>query len=117
MTNKEKCDFIKHFYDQKDVVGILGSFLIDDAYKDVEFAKYMKNSYPELFFGIHPIILEELEKEKEAAKSCAALLANDKISKQTKAEIAQKGNTLVEKIQAIIGAAKALCITFSKANE
>ena len=117
MTNKDKCEFIKHFVDQKDAVGILSSFMIDDAYKDVEFAKYMKNSYPELFFNIHSVIMEELEKEKKAVESCAALLSNDKISKQTKAEIAQSGENLVEKIRAIIGAAKALCATFNKANQ
>lgn len=117
MTNKEKCEIIKQFVDKKDVVGILGSFLIDDAYKDVEFARYMKNSYPEMFYGIHPIIVDELENQKKIMISCVALLESDRISDKLKAEIANQSRQLAEKNVAIGGAARELCETFEKATK
>lgn len=117
MTNKEKCEIIKQFVDKKDVVGILGSFLIDDAYKDVEFARYMKNSYPDIFYGIHPIILEELEKQKKVLMSCVALISDNRISDKLKADIAKQSKELAEKNVAIGGAAKELCETFEKAKK
>lgn len=117
MTNKEKCEIIKQFVDKKDVVGILGSFLIDDAYKDVEFAKYMRNSYPEMFYGIHPIIVDELEKQKTVMKSCIALLESNRVSDKLKIEIANQSRQLAEKNVAIGGAARELCETFEKATK
>lgn len=117
MTNKEKCEIIKQFVDKKDVIGVLGSFLIDDAYKDVEFAKYMKNSYPDMFISIHPMILKELEKQKNVIISCVALLETNKISDKLKREIALRGKDLAEINLAMAGAAKELGNTFIKANQ
>ena len=115
MTNKEKCESIKQYVEKKDVVGVLRSFLVDEAYRDVEFARYMKNTYPDLFYSIHPMIIEELEKQKEVITSCVALLENTKLSDKLKSEIALYGKHLAEKNIAMGGAAKELCATFEKA--
>ncbi len=117
MTNKEKCEIIKQFVDKKDVIGILGSFLIDDAYRDVEFARYMKDLYPETFYGIHPVIVDELENQKKVITSCVALLESNRISDKLKCEIANQSKQLAEKNIAISGAARELCETFEKASK
>ena len=117
MTNKEKCEIISKFTNEKDVIGILASFMIDDAYKDVDFIKYMRKSYPNLFENIHSIIIEELDKQKKILESCVALLGSSKVSDDAKSKIAVIGKELAEKNVAIAGAAKELCETFEKTSK
>lgn len=117
MTNKEKLERIKFFADKHDVIGILGSFLIDDAYKDVEFAKFIRETDPQLFYGIHPIIMNELEKNRQVMESCIFILDNKKLSIQTKTKIAEISKELAEKCKAVACAAKELCEVFDKANQ
>lgn len=117
MTNKEKLERIKFFADKQDVIGILGSFLIDDAYKDVEFAKFIRETDPQLFYSIHPIIMNQLEKNKQVMDSCVFILENNKLSKQTKSRIASISIELAEKCKTVACAAKELCEVFDKANQ
>jgi len=117
MTNKEKLERIKYFADKQDVIGILGSFLIDDAYKDVEFAKFIKQTDPQLFYGIHPIIMNQLEQNQKVMESCIFILENEKLSINTKAQIANASKELAEKCKAVACAAKELCEVFDKANQ
>lgn len=116
MTNKEKCEIIKQFVDKKDVVGILGSFLIDDAYKDVEFVKYIKENDREMFNAIHPIIVAELERYQNALMSSVFIMEKTNVPDRLKSELSFHCRQLVEKSLAIGSAAKELGDTFDKAN-
>ena len=115
MTNKEKYEMIKHFADNNDVVGVLGAFLVDDAYKDVDFVRFLKNSDSKLFFDIHPMIMTELEKYQKIMEACVYILDQTKVSKESKEKLALVSTGLAEKSKAIVGAAKELCEVFNKA--
>lgn len=117
MTNKEKYERVKFYTNQRDIVGMLGSFLVDDAYKDINFIKYIKEIDPTLFYGFHNIIIEELEEQQKVMTSCAELLKCDKLSDSTKAKIAVQATELAEKCRAIVGAAKELSEIFAKAEK
>lgn len=116
MTNKEKLEKIKYFVDKQDILGILESFLIDDAYKDIDFIKFIKSNDPQLFYSIHPIILKELDNYQKVTDSIVFILEKTNLSKETKYEVAKIGKDLTERCKAIICAAKELNEIFDKAN-
>lgn len=115
MTNKEKYERIKKHVEEKNAIGILAAFMIDDAYKDVEFAKYLKNYDPSLFYEIHPAIIADLTKHSDVVSSCLELLKTGKLSLSTKAEMVKQLEELNTKCNAIALAAKELCVVFDKA--
>lgn len=115
MTNKEKYEMIKHFADNNDVIGVLGSFLVDDAYKDINFVRFLKDSDPKLFFNIHPMIMADLEKHQKVMESCVYILDKTKVSNKVKEQLVVISTGIAEKCKAIVGAAKELCDIFDKA--
>ena len=115
MTNKEKCEHIRNFSKMQDVDGIMALILLDDSYKSIDFAKYVKNFYPDLFVGVNDLLISKLEEYNGIVSSCVALLHNESISLQIKNEIAERGAVLAKKNIAIAQIAKEMCITFKKA--
>ena len=117
MTNEEKYEKIKFFADKKDVVGMLGVFQIDDTNQKLEFVKFLKKIDPKLFYNVHPIIMEELEKQHKVMDSCVFVLENSKISQLTKSKLSAYCKEVVEECIVIATSARDLCEIFDMVQQ
>lgn len=115
MTKEEKCEAIKFFIERKSAIGILGVFAIDDAYKDVEFAKFIIKTEPEMIKSVSSILEDEMNKKHDGINSAMQLLKTKKLSKSLSVKVASYLDREVDFCRAICEASKDLIQTFKQA--